>query len=115
MVPVINVKRHWNGFLPKIWIRFERAQPFFGRRTTATTFGGEEFDERRLRLTAFKRRFRGENATNCGQPHRHDREREDSSFCLAHTIKRSPSSFSRRTAARPFVRANDRPRATRWL
>src|SRR5262249_61367770 len=54
MVPVINVEGDGNNLLPQFLVRFECAQPFFGRRTTATPFRSEQFDKRVLRLTALK-------------------------------------------------------------
>src|SRR5205823_10169655 len=53
-VPIINVKRHGNDLLPQVLIRFECAQPFSSRWTTATSLRSKEFDERALRLATLK-------------------------------------------------------------
>ena len=59
VVPIINVKRDGNDLLPQVWVRFECAQPFFSRWTTATPLRSEQFDERALRLTALEYCSRG--------------------------------------------------------
>src|SRR4029077_5297950 len=84
MVPVINVKGDGNDLLPQVLTRFECTHPFFGRRTTATPFRSEEFDERVLRLAALKcLRLRGKDIAS-GKPDYDHGSRDNASPNFAH-------------------------------
>ena len=57
LVPIIDVKRHWNKGSPQALFMSELTQPFFGGRTTAATFAREELDQRNLLHGALESQF----------------------------------------------------------